>query len=93
MSYEPKPGDIAVFPNKYHEAGDNKPNGKGYLIAHRDIKQGEKLEVALWTKTSDKGKFQAGKVSDFRQREESQQPRPVQHPADDVPPFDDSVPF
>lgn len=38
MSYEPREGDIAVFPNKYHEAGDNKPNGKGYLIAHRDIK-------------------------------------------------------
>lgn len=84
MSYEPKPGDIAVFPNKYHEPGDNKPNGKGYLIAPRDIRAGEKLEVALWTKTSDKGKFQAGKVSDFRQQDASPaQAKPDDFEADD----------
>lgn len=43
--------------------------------------------MALWTKTSDKGKFQAGKVSDFRQREEG--PGPHNFDADD----EGDVPF
>ena len=67
MAYEPKPGEGALFKNE-HKTADNHPGAKGYIVAHRDIKKGERLELASWTRDSAKGKFQSLKMSDPRQR-------------------------
>lgn len=65
MAYEPKPGDGSLFKNDKKTA-DNHPNATGYIIAHRDIKAGEKLQLAAWTKDGAKGKFQSLRMSDMR---------------------------
>ena len=85
MSYEPKPGDGALFPNE-HRTTDKHPNATGYVIAHRNIKAGEKLRLASWTKTTDRGKFMSLKLSDERERE----PEPAKEPEPD---FDDDIPW
>ncbi len=65
MAYEPKPGEGALFKNE-HKTADNHPGAKGYIIAHRDIKKGERLELASWTREGGKGKFQSLKMTDPR---------------------------
>jgi len=86
MAYEVKPGDGALFGNK-DRATDKHPNATGYVVAHRDIKAGEKLNLAAWTKTSGQGKFQSLRMSD---------PRNVEAPAPaafDEPEDDSGIPF
>lgn len=89
MAYEPKPGDGALFANK-GRSKDTQPNATGYVIAHRDIRAGERLRLAAWTKEGAKGKFQSLKLSD----DQRQQDRPV---ADSAPATaagpDDDLPF
>lgn len=81
--YEPKPGDGALFKNKERDK-DTQPNATGYLIAHRDIRAGEKVRLAAWTRDGrDNEKFQTLRVSDYKKREDAPPP-----PADD-----DDVPF
>ncbi len=47
MAYKPKPGEVCLFENE--KAGhDTAPDHRGYFIADRDIKAGEKVEFALW---------------------------------------------
>ena len=70
MTFEPKPGDGALFANK-NKKSDKSPQATGYVIAHRDIKAGEKLNLAAWTKDAGKGKFQSLRMSDVKGREES----------------------
>lgn len=66
MAYEPNPGDGALFANK-NATSDKAPQATGYVIAHRDIKAGERLRLAAWTKGGgDRGKFQSLKMSDER---------------------------
>lgn len=66
MPYEPKPGDVSAFKND-KKGNDRAPDFKGYLVAHRDIKAGEKLELALWSREGTKGGwFYSGKISDPR---------------------------
>lgn len=65
MAYEPKLGEGALFKNE-RKTSDKHPNATGYLIAHRDIKAGEKLNLAAWTKDGGKGKFQSLRLSDLR---------------------------
>lgn len=101
MAYEPRPGDGALFKNEY-KTDDRHPNAKGYVIAHRDIRAGERLELAAWTKDSAKGKFQSLKLSDAREkrdtpvadntkmgRDTAPRRQEPDHPAD----FDSDVPF
>jgi len=87
MAYEPNPGDGALFGNK-NRTTDKHPNATGYVIAHRDIKAGEKLNLAAWTKTSGTGKFQSLRMSDPRTAE--QQTRDAQPEPN---PLDDEIPF
>jgi hypothetical protein len=48
LRYEPKPGDVCLFENE--KAGhDTVPEHQGYFVAHRDIKAGEKIPIALWS--------------------------------------------
>lgn len=68
MAYEPKKGDGALFKNE-RKTAENHPGATGYVIAHRDIKAGEKLRLAAWTKEGTKGRFQSLKMSDDRLRE------------------------
>lgn len=75
MAYEPKPGDGALFANKKREK-DSHPNATGYVIAHRNIKAGERLRLAAWTKEGTGGKFQSLKLSDDRQSEQPKQRAP-----------------
>ena len=37
-----------MFPNKYKSDGDQKPTMTGHLFAHRDLRAGERIELALW---------------------------------------------
>lgn len=71
MAYEQKPGDIAVFMERSKKS-DKAPDWKGSMVAHRDIRAGEKLDVAFWSKSDT---MLAGKVQDQRQRTE-QKPAP-----------------
>lgn len=77
MAYEQKPGDAAVFKER-EKRSDKAPDWKGNLVAHRDIKAGEKLEIAFWQKSET---MLAGKISDPRQKQE-QAPLP---PREDAP--------
>lgn len=93
MAYEPNPGDGALFANKRKEPGDKRPEATGYVIAHRDIKAGEKLNLAAWTKTSGTGKFQSLKMSDPFNAEQTT--RDAQRGGSQQPPaeLDDEIPF
>ena len=63
--FTPKPGSGALFKNEYKTA-DNHPGMKGYVIAHRDIKMGERLELASWKKEGGKGPFMSLKMQDSK---------------------------
>jgi hypothetical protein len=65
------------------------PVASGHVVAHRDIREGEELDISLWKNTSDnpKAPVMKGKISDkFEKRADRNQPPP----ADD---FDDDIPF
>lgn len=70
MAYEPRQGDGALFKND-KKTSDTQPNATGYVVAHRDIKAGEKLALAAWTKDAGKGKFQSLRMSDIRHTQSS----------------------
>lgn len=70
------------------------PAARGLVIAHRDIKEGEELEIALWRNTSDhpKAPLMRGKISDKYQADapQSGSPSSPQAASND---FDDDIPF
>ena len=59
-------GTAALWSNEKYEAGVSHPRLKGSFYAHRDIKQGEQVDIALWDGNSENPKAPAlkGKVSD-----------------------------
>ena len=65
MSYTAKEGDGALFKND-KRSSDKAPHATGYVIAHRDIRRGEKLNLAAWTKDGKSGKFQSLRLSDMK---------------------------
>ena len=56
MSYEPKDGDISLFPND-KKTSDNSPSMRGSLLWN-----GEKLKISVWTKGEGAKKFLSGRV-------------------------------
>jgi hypothetical protein len=67
MAYESKPGDISLFENE--KGGNEKaPDHRGYVLAHRDIKAGEKLEISLWNGKAGSSRTFGGKLADLRER-------------------------
>jgi|TARA_Y100000296_G_C5142282_1_gene241766 hypothetical protein len=89
--YIPKPGTGTLWKNKY-KTDDRHPGMKGYIIAHRDIREGEKVEVAAWTKDGPEGKFQSLQISDVYVKDgASNPPAENENPAggmdDEIPPF------
>jgi len=70
MAYEPKNGDAAIFPND-KRGNEKAPDMRGYVLAHRDLKAGEKVELAMWKRDGSNGGFYSGKISDPRKKAES----------------------
>lgn len=70
MAYQEKPGGGALFTND-KRTSDKSPSMTGYITAHRDIKKGERLRLAAWTKGGDggKAKFLSVTMSDERERQ------------------------
>ena len=64
MPYEPKAGEIILFENE--KAGHERaPDHRGYVVAHRDIKAGEKIAIALWKGNPDSARSFRGIASDI----------------------------
>jgi len=62
MAYKPRPGEVCLFENE--KAGhDTAPDHRGYFIADRDIKAGEKVEFALWAGRADSPRSFGGRLS------------------------------
>jgi len=89
MPYEPKPGQGALFKNN-HKTQDNHPGMTGYVIAHRQIKEGEKLNLASWKKEGQSGVFLSLKMSDVRGQEAAPErdERPAPEPRNQDSDFD-----
>ncbi len=63
MLYQPKPGEICLFENE--KAGhENAPDHRGYFVAHRDIKAGEKIPIALWAGKRGSARTFGGSISE-----------------------------
>jgi len=59
-------GTVALWPNEKYLEGGPHPRFKGHAYAHRDIKAGEQIDIAVWDGGSENPKAPAlkGKVSD-----------------------------
>jgi len=63
MRFKSKPGDVCLFENE--KAGhDSAPDYRGYLVAHRDIKAGERIQIALWLGRPGSARSFGGKITD-----------------------------
>ena len=102
MAYEGKPGRGGVWNND--STNSQAPLFKGHFLAHRDIKAGERVDLALFN--NDSANAQAPvydvKVQDpwvkgeqreqrVQQARQVVQPRPA--PVDAAEDFDDDIPF
>ncbi len=66
MAFEKKEGDGALFHNE--QVTEKHPAHKGYVLAHRDIRRGEEVSIALWPgKEGSKQSFKV-KMEDKRER-------------------------
>ena len=86
MSYDNK-GQVALWPNEKYEAGGPHPRFKGNIIAHRDIKAGEQIDIAVWDGNSENPKAPAlkGKVEDKREAQATPAPASAAVLNDNVP--------
>lgn len=87
MSEYDNRGQVALWrPNSDNPKA---PQARGSFIAHRDIKEGEEVDIALWRNHSDnpKAPVMKGKISD--KQEGGSVPQPAPAPED----FDDDIPF
>lgn len=87
MSYDNR-GKVSLWKNE--SDNERAPILKGSAIAHRDIKEGEVLDVALWKNRSDNPKAPAltGNLSDKKQPNEIARDR-----HQEKVPFDDDIPW
>lgn len=89
MTYDNK-GKVSLWKNPQWEKGSTKPYVRGKATAHRDIKAGEEIEIALWINSSENEKAPSltGKLSDKRE-----QPQRQAQPVASADGFDDDIPF
>lgn len=94
MSEYDERGKVALW--KPETDNPKAPQAKGRVVAHRDIKEGEELDIALWRNQSDnpKAPVMTGKLSDKRE----QQAQPSGGEQQSAPPadnsdFDSDIPF
>lgn len=85
MEYD-NSGQIALW-GKKPDAGPNAPVAKGHFFAHRDIRAGEQIEVALWNNESDNPNAprMKGKVSDKYNPGSPIHDEPAPAPEGDIP--------
>lgn len=85
MTYDNR-GNVSLW--KSTSENPKAPNARGTVIAHRDIKEGEELEIALWRNDSDnpRAPVMKGKISDKRERHSE----PASSGEGE---FDDDIPF
>lgn len=90
MAFEQKNGQGAIFKNK--KTASNQPDYKGYVLADRDMKAGDKIELACWVKEGKQTGEKYFSVSIGKPREDK--PAPTHAAAsiaddldDDLPPF------
>lgn len=58
-----RPGDVTLFKNT--KINEKSPDHSGYVIAHRDIKAGEKIGISLWNGKPGSSKTLGGSVKDY----------------------------
>jgi hypothetical protein len=70
MEYDNR-GKVSLWRNSKRQENPNAPAYKGVIVAHRDIREGEELDLALWPNDSDNPRAPqvTGKVSDKRSDE------------------------
>jgi len=76
MNDQSRLGNVSLW--KSNSENPKAPAAKGECIAHRDLKEGESVEIALWRNKSDNPKApkMKGKISDKRDGgQQSQQGR------------------
>ena len=63
MEYDNR-GKVSLWKND--REGERQPVVKGKLVAHRDIKEGETIDIALWKQADVTGRqpIMTGKISD-----------------------------
>ena len=85
-------GTAALWGNEKYQAGGSHPRLKGSFYAHRDIKAGEQIDIALWDSNSENPKAPAlrGKISDKYVADGG---APAAAPAAAPASLDDNVPF
>ncbi|SEI12476.1 hypothetical protein SAMN05216228_102484 [Rhizobium tibeticum] len=64
MPYDAKPGEVSLFENE-KMGRESAPDHQGYVVAHRDIKAGEKLSIALWAGKPNSARSFSGKIADL----------------------------
>ena len=79
-------GKISIWKND-NSKNEKAPIFKGIMVAHRDIKEGEIIEVALWPNESENEKAPAlrGNMSDKRE--------PQANGGGSSQPLNDDIPF
>lgn len=84
MSYDNK-GKVSLWKNPAFEKGGKHPWVRGKAVAHRDIRAGEEIDVALWINQSENERAPnlTGKLSDPRQRQQQPQTKDADVPFDD----------
>jgi hypothetical protein len=87
MAYEPRPGDGTLF--KADKKSEKAPDFTGNLILHRDVKAGETIRLAAWSKEGPKGWFYSLKASDPMAKREAteKQADPLDELKGDAVPF------
>jgi len=89
MSFDNKPGSGAIFPNKRAPENPKAPQFKGHAFAHRDLKTGERIELALWPhKTGGGYSIKCSEPRSLSQEAGMQQPvatATAAPPSDDIP--------
>lgn len=87
-------GKVALW-GKREGASPNAPAAKGHFFAHRDIREGEKVDLALWPADNPNNNPNApkmrGKVSDPYQADGNS--GGTQPPPPAAPDLDDDIPF
>lgn len=88
MAYQHNNGQISIFKNEQKNA-ENQPDYKGYGKAPN----GTDIEIALWVKDGQKGKFFSGRIEIKEQRNGAPQGQTQQRRDTTPPPTDDNLPF
>ena len=93
MSYDNR-GKVSLW-KKDQNAPEKAPILRGTVVAPRNIREGEEMEIALWKNDSSNPKAPAltGKLSDKFKPDAPQQSDNVARPEPEAAPYDEEIPF